>query len=84
MAEIFDPNATQDFDAETAVVARQQKLADFLRKQYGALQGQVPTQGQMVGGQWIAPSAGQAVVLQLVVMEQTRLTNLQPNKNKQC
>ena len=62
MAEIFDPNATQDFDAETAVVSRQQKLADFLRKQYGALQGQVPSQGQMIGGQWIAPSAGQAVV----------------------
>ena len=37
--------------------ARKRKLVDFMRQQ-----GAGPSGGSMVGGQWIAPSAGQAVV----------------------
>ena len=37
--------------------ARKRKLVDFMRQQ-----GAAPSGGTMIGGQWIAPSAGQAVV----------------------
>ncbi len=60
MAEIFDPNAAPDFNAQTADVARQQKLAAYLRKQMEAMPD--TPQAQMVGGRWIAPSAANSVV----------------------
>lgn len=59
MAELFNPNV--DFSAQTASVTRQQKLAEYLRKQAEELQANVPTQGSMVGGHWIAPSAAKGL-----------------------
>lgn len=55
MAELFDPNV--DFALQSAGLSRQQKLAEYLRKQADTIQAQIPTQGTMVGGRWIAPSA---------------------------
>jgi hypothetical protein len=61
MAEIFDPNNVGNFEAQTAVVDRQRKLADFLRKQVAG-QTQPTGEGSMVGGYYVPESASKAII----------------------
>jgi len=53
MAEVFNPSMDiPSFEEQNVALARQQKLADFLRKQAAATKS---PEGQMVGGQYIRP-----------------------------
>jgi hypothetical protein len=50
---MFDPNSMPDFAAQSAAIAQQRKMADYLRKQ--AAEAKAP-EGQMISGHYVAPS----------------------------